>query len=123
MARLFPLWLCSRLCWTIAAHEGQTVIFQKPVDSKCYAEREPQDQPQVCDADTNLDNAWYIPMASCIAPASGMETTALPMHSLYPHASVGTGHPISTVPCAPVCTCPVSCTSGWSGTPLEGAAT
>lgn len=58
----------DKLCWTIAAHDGQTVIFQKPVDGECIAKRKKADPP-LCPASTSSDLSSYVPMETCISGA------------------------------------------------------
>lgn len=57
----------NRLCWKIAAQEGQTVIFQKPLDETCYSEREEAIPPLCSTSDASPDEAWYTKFTPCIS--------------------------------------------------------
>ncbi|KAL3690937.1 hypothetical protein R1sor_004588 [Riccia sorocarpa] len=60
--------LVKNMCWTEAAKEGQTVIWQKPLTSQCYEEREPGTHPPLCSSVEDPDAAWDLPMKTCITP-------------------------------------------------------
>lgn len=62
--------LVASMCWTVAAHQDQTVIWQKPLTNECYEQR-PEDQaPPLCKA-SDPDSAWNVPMEACITPLTG----------------------------------------------------
>ncbi|BBN13222.1 protein MpPMT.5 [Marchantia polymorpha subsp. ruderalis] len=60
--------LVRNMCWTEAAKEGQTVIWQKPLTSECYEERLPGTHPPLCSSVEDPDAAWGLPMKTCITP-------------------------------------------------------
>lgn len=62
--------LVTNMCWTVAAHQDQTVIWQKPLTNECY-EKRPEDQvPPLCKT-SDPDSAWEVPMEACINPLPG----------------------------------------------------
>eukprot|EP00850_Spirogloea_muscicola_P004051 SM000017S02791 [mRNA] locus=s17:207192:211823:- [translate_table: standard] len=61
--------LASRMCWTVAARGGQTVIFRKPRSGDCHAARRGAGAlPPLCPAADDADTAWQVPMKACITP-------------------------------------------------------
>eukprot|EP00850_Spirogloea_muscicola_P006830 SM000033S12351 [mRNA] locus=s33:382454:387103:- [translate_table: standard] len=66
--------LASRMCWTVAARGGQTVIFRKPRSSDCHAARRGAGAlPPLCPAADDADAAWQVPMKACITPIPASE--------------------------------------------------
>ncbi|CAM6014068.1 unnamed protein product [Sphagnum balticum] len=63
--------LVGRMCWTIAAKDGQTVIWAKPLTNDCYEKREVGTEPPVCSDSIDIDAAWQEPMKTCITPLIG----------------------------------------------------
>ncbi|MCO5546880.1 hypothetical protein L7F22_000317 [Adiantum nelumboides] len=62
--------LVKRMCWVVAAKEGQTVIWRKTMTDNCYKERPEGTAPPLCDADEDPDAAWDVPMKPCISQLS-----------------------------------------------------
>ncbi len=69
--------LVGRMCWTIAAKDGQTVIWAKPLTNECYEKREVGTEPPVCSDSIDIDAAWQEPMKTCITPLIGCEPLQL----------------------------------------------
>eukprot|EP00850_Spirogloea_muscicola_P022262 SM000285S10791 [mRNA] locus=s285:75247:79910:+ [translate_table: standard] len=66
--------LASRMCWTVAARGGQTVIFRKPRSGDCHAARRGAGAlPPLCPAADDADAAWQVPMKACITPIPASE--------------------------------------------------
>eukprot|EP00250_Pteridium_aquilinum_P021226 c25061_g3_i1 orf=435-2372(-) len=63
--------LVKRMCWSVAAKEGQTVIWMKTLTDDCYKERSEGTEPALCDEDDNPDAAWDAPMKACLSGVSG----------------------------------------------------
>lgn len=63
--------LVGRMCWTIAAKDGQTVIWAKPLTNECYEKREVGTEPLLCSDSIDIDAAWQEPMKTCITPLIG----------------------------------------------------
>ncbi|KAH7436592.1 hypothetical protein KP509_05G026900 [Ceratopteris richardii] len=59
--------LVKRMCWSVAAKEGQTVIWMKALTNDCYDARPENSKPPVCDPDDDPDAAWNLPMKACIS--------------------------------------------------------
>ncbi|MCO5612092.1 hypothetical protein L7F22_066354 [Adiantum nelumboides] len=62
--------LVKRMCWVVAAKEGQTVIWKKTLTDNCYKKRPEGTAPPLCDADEDPDAAWDVPMKACISQLS-----------------------------------------------------
>ncbi|XP_002978326.2 probable methyltransferase PMT3 [Selaginella moellendorffii] len=60
--------LTSRMCWSIAAKEGQTVIWMKPLTNECYKERPRNTRPPLCSPQDDPDAAWQVKMKACLVP-------------------------------------------------------
>lgn len=60
--------LVKRMCWTVAAKEGQTVIWMKTMTNDCYNKRSEGTQPPLCDEKDDPDAAWDEPMRACLSP-------------------------------------------------------
>ena len=60
--------LVKRMCWSVAAKEGQTVIWMKPFTNACYNGRAEGTDPPLCDKSDDPDAAWNVPMRACISP-------------------------------------------------------
>lgn len=63
--------LVKRMCWSVAAKEGQTVIWMKTLTDDCYKERSAGTDPPMCDEDEDPDAAWDVAMKACISRSSG----------------------------------------------------
>jgi SAM-dependent methyltransferase len=61
--------LVGRMCWRMIAKEGQTVIWQKPMNNECYMERKKRVKPPMCDSSSSPDSVWGVKMTPCINPA------------------------------------------------------
>lgn len=59
--------LVQNMCWTVAAHQDQTVIWQKPLTNECYEKRPEDTLPPLCKT-SDPDSAWEVPMEACITP-------------------------------------------------------
>ncbi|KAJ7540990.1 hypothetical protein O6H91_10G039900 [Diphasiastrum complanatum] len=60
--------LTKSMCWSIAAKEGQTVIWMKPLTNDCYNQRPEGASPPLCDVADDPDAVWQVPMKACITP-------------------------------------------------------
>ncbi|KAG0590062.1 hypothetical protein M758_1G067100 [Ceratodon purpureus] len=69
--------LVTSMCWTVAAHQDQTVIWQKPLTNDCYEQRPEGQAPPLCKA-TDPDSAWNVPMEACITPLTDEVRTVEP---------------------------------------------
>lgn len=65
--------LVKRMCWSVAAKEGQTVIWMKTLTDDCYKERSEGTDPPMCDEDEDPDAAWDVPMKACISRSGGKD--------------------------------------------------
>ena len=50
--------LLHRMCYTQYATKGDIAIWQKPVDNKCYNNRQEDIIPPLCDDSIDPDAAW-----------------------------------------------------------------
>lgn len=59
--------LVKRMCWSIAAKEGQTVIWKRALTNDCHNRRPQGIQPPLCNLDDDPDAAWDKPMKACLS--------------------------------------------------------
>ncbi|CAM8967755.1 unnamed protein product [Rhodiola kirilowii] len=64
--------LTKSMCWitvykTLDSNRTGVVIYQKPLSSSCYSERERNDPP-LCDYSNKPQKSWYVPLSRCISP-------------------------------------------------------
>lgn len=69
--------LVASMCWTVAAHQDQTVIWQKPMTNECYEKRPEGQEPLLCQ-NSDPDSAWNVPMEACITPLTEEGKTVEP---------------------------------------------
>ncbi|KAJ7542572.1 hypothetical protein O6H91_09G001300 [Diphasiastrum complanatum] len=62
--------VARRLCRSIAAKEGQTVIWVKPSTNEYYRKRPEGTDPPLCRTTDDPDAAWHVPIMACISPMS-----------------------------------------------------
>lgn len=78
--------LVNRMCWTVAAHQEQTVIWQKPLTEECYENRPEGTKPPMCE-NNDPDSAWNEPIEACITPWIGSKLISLFFAGTCPSAA------------------------------------
>jgi len=58
--------LLNKMCYKLYNKKDDIAVWQKSLDSGCYASREKTVYPPECDDSIEPDAAWYVPMRSCI---------------------------------------------------------
>ena len=61
--------LTTRICWNLVKKEGYIAIWQKPTNNDCYANRNAEIQPPICERTDDPDSVWYVlPLVLFIIP-------------------------------------------------------
>lgn len=50
--------LTGRICWELVKKEGYIAIWRKPLDNRCYINRDPGVQPPLCDPKDDPNSVW-----------------------------------------------------------------
>ncbi|KAH7678153.1 Phosphoethanolamine N-methyltransferase protein [Dioscorea alata] len=58
--------LTGRICWELVKKEGYIAIWRKPLDNRCYINRDPGAQPPLCDPKDDPNSVWYVDLKACI---------------------------------------------------------
>ncbi|KAM0961567.1 hypothetical protein FF1_020949 [Malus domestica] len=75
--------LTPKVCWTLKAQQYETFIWQKTVDSDCYASRKQGALP-VCNEGHDV-RSYYKPLVSCISGTTSKRWAPIRNRSSSPH--------------------------------------